>query len=68
MRTQIVIDDVLMQQAMRLTNAASKREVVDQALRLLVAQKQQAEILALRGAVTWEGDLDAMREADFADR
>lgn len=68
MRTNIVIDDQLMSQAMHLTNAASKREVVEQALRLLVAQKQQAEIRKLRGTVTWEGNLDEMREADFADR
>ena len=35
-RTNIVIDDALVEKAMRLTGARTKREVVDLALRRLV--------------------------------
>ncbi len=44
MRTNIVIDDELMEQAMRVSGAATKREAVESALRLLVRLKQQERI------------------------
>ena len=61
MRTNIVIDDDLMQQALRLSGARTKREIVELALRRFVQLKRQEEILAYRGKIKWEGDLDAMR-------
>ena len=63
MRTNIVIDDELMAEAQRLTGIQTKKGVVDEALRLLVQMRQQAQVRELRGKLTWEGDLDAMREA-----
>ncbi|MBX3476019.1 MAG: type II toxin-antitoxin system VapB family antitoxin [Brevundimonas sp.] len=61
MRTNIVIDDQLMQEALTATGAATKREVVEMGLRTLLRLRQQASIRALRGRVDWHGDLDAMR-------
>ena len=61
MRTNIVIDDNLMQQAMRASGAATKREAVETALRLLVELKRQERIRRLRGKLKWEGDLETMR-------
>ncbi|TKD51643.1 type II toxin-antitoxin system VapB family antitoxin [Sphingomonas baiyangensis] len=62
MRTNIVIDDELMAQAMAIGDAATKREAVDKALRVYVRLGRQRELLALFGTVPdWEGDLDAMR-------
>jgi Arc/MetJ family transcription regulator len=61
MRTNIVIDDELMKQAMRASGAATKREAVETALRLLVGLKRQERIRRLRGKLKWEGDLDTMR-------
>jgi len=61
MRTNIVIDDDLMKQAMRASGAKTKREAVEAALRLMVSIKQQERIRRLRGKLKWEGDLDAMR-------
>ena len=61
MRTNIVIDDALMKQAMRACGAKTKREAVEAALRLMVSIKQQERIRRLRGKLKWEGDLDAMR-------
>lgn len=61
MRTNIEIDDKLMAKAMKATGARTKRETVDRALTLLVQMEAQQELLRMRGKVTWEGDLDAMR-------
>lgn len=60
MRTNIVIDDKLMAEAMAVSGARSKRETVESALRTLVRIKRQSEVLKLRG-IGWDGDLDAMR-------
>jgi Arc/MetJ family transcription regulator len=61
MRTNIVIDDQLMAEAMRVSGCKTKKEAVEQALRLLVRRSQQQEIRNLRGRVRWEGDLEEMR-------
>ena len=61
MRTNIVIDDKLMQQALELTGLRTKREAVEQGLKALVRLKQQERIRAIRGQLSWQGDLDEMR-------
>ena len=61
MRTNIDIDDKLMQAALRLPGVKTKREAVELGLRTLLRLKQQEEIRRLRGRLQWEGDLDAMR-------
>ena len=62
MRTNIVIDDELMEKAMRASGAATKREAVEQALKLLVRLDDQACLIrSARGKLHWEGDLKAMR-------
>lgn len=60
MRTNIVIDDKLMVEAMAASGAKSKREAVEAGLRSLVRLKQQGELRKLRG-IGWDGDLEAMR-------
>jgi Arc/MetJ family transcription regulator len=61
MRTNIVIDDDLIQQAMKATGLPTKRAVVEAGLRLLVQVHAQAGVRRLRGQVDWQGDLDALR-------
>ena len=61
MRTNIEIDDELMAEAQALSGAKTKRETVQEALRLLVQIRRQAEILRLEGRFQWLGDLDDMR-------
>ncbi|MBK6636320.1 MAG: type II toxin-antitoxin system VapB family antitoxin [Rhodocyclaceae bacterium] len=61
MRTNIVIDEKLMQAALRATGAKTKREVVERGLQTLVSLRKQEEARKLRGKITWEGDLDDMR-------
>lgn len=61
MRTNIVIDDKLMEQALKATGFSTKKEAVEQGLKLLVQQNKQQSIRKLRGKLKWEGDLDEMR-------
>jgi Arc/MetJ family transcription regulator len=61
MRTNIVIDDDLMAQAMSATGSTTKRETVELGLRTLLRLRRQGEIRQLRGRLDWSGDLEAMR-------
>ncbi|QEH37563.1 Antitoxin VapB11 [Aquisphaera giovannonii] len=61
MRTNIVIDDKLMAEAMKLSGARTKREAVELALKTMVQLGRQKEIRRLRGKIPWEGDLEEMR-------
>lgn len=61
MRTNIMIDDELMTDVLKLTGIKSKREAVEQALRTLLALKQQEKIKQFKGALKWGGDLEQMR-------
>lgn len=65
MRTNIVIDDELIAEAMRLTGIRTKREVVDTALRTLVRLRRQRDVLTLEGKIVWEGDLEEMRQTRY---
>lgn len=62
MRTNIVIDDDLMTEAMRVTGIRTKREVVETALRTLVRLEKQRSVLELEGRIEWQGDLDDLRQ------
>ena len=61
MRTNIVIDDELMADALRLTGISTKREAVETGLRLLIRLKKQEAIKQFKGKLRWEGNLDEMR-------
>ena len=61
MRTNIVIDDRLMRDALRATGLKTKRAAVESGLRTLLRLSRQAKIRQLRGKLNWQGDLNAMR-------
>jgi Arc/MetJ family transcription regulator len=61
MRINIDIDDALMTAAMKSGGFATKKETVEEALRLLVRKQAYEGIRALRGTVAWAGDLSQMR-------
>ena len=62
MRTNIVIDDELMDRVLKETGIKTKREAVERGLELLLQRAEQMNrIRALRGKIQWEGDLDEMR-------
>lgn len=61
MRTNIVIDDDLMADALKATGLRTKKEAVEEGLKLLVRRNKQQAIRRLRGKLHWEGDLEKMR-------
>ena len=61
MRTNIVIDDGLMAEALKATGLRTKREAVELGLRTIIRLKKQGNIRHFRGKLDWRGDLDAMR-------
>lgn len=61
MRTNIVIDDQLMANALKATGFQTKKEAVEEGLKVLIRLKKQADFRSLKGKLKWEGDLDDMR-------
>ena len=61
MRTNIVIDDGLMNEAIKIYGYKTKKETVEEALKLLIAQGNQTKIRKYRGKMKWEGNLEQMR-------
>jgi len=62
MRTNIVLDENLIERAQKLTGIKTKREVVQEALRTLILLREQAEVRQFRGKLKWEGNLNEMRQ------
>ena len=60
-RTNIVIDDELMEEVLRVSGIKTRREAVDTALRFYLNRARQLEILNYFGKLPWDGDLDEMR-------
>lgn len=63
MRTNIVIDEKLLAEAIEATGAKTKREVVELGLAALVKLNKQKNLKSLRGKVEWTGDLEEMRNS-----
>ena len=61
MRTNIVIDDELMEEALKATGLNTKKEAVELGLKTLVRLKKQERIRRFKGKLSWEGDLEAQR-------
>jgi Arc/MetJ family transcription regulator len=61
MRTNIVIDDDLMDEALKVSRLKTKKDAVEEGLKLLVQRKKQENIKDLRGKFHWKGDLEDMR-------
>lgn len=60
-RTNIVVDEALIDKVKRATRIKTTREVVDAALRELLRHERLKEFRKLRGRVEWQGDLHQMR-------
>jgi len=61
MRTNIEIDDNLMSDALKATGLKTKKEAVEQGLKVLIKLKKQEGIKRFKGKLDWSGDLDDMR-------
>ena len=67
MRTNVVIDDKLIEEGLEYTGLKTKKELVNYALKGLVDRKKRKTILQLEGKFHWEGDLEEMRGNRFED-
>lgn len=61
MRTNVVVDDDLMETALKISGFRTKKAAIEEGLRLLVQVKKQKEISQFRGKLRWSGNLDEMR-------
>jgi Arc/MetJ family transcription regulator len=68
MRTNIVIDDELMEDVLKITGLKTKREAVEMGLKKLLELKRQEQIKAFKGKLKWEGDLNPQRMERFGDK
>jgi len=62
MRTNIEIDDSLMAEAQKVSGHATKKQTVEEALRLMVRLRRQKEADAAFGKYRWRGNLARSRE------
>jgi Arc/MetJ family transcription regulator len=62
MRATITLDDSMVAEALDLTHARSKKELIEVALQELIDRRKRKRLLALEGKAPWDGDLDAMRQ------
>jgi len=60
-RTNIVIDDELMKEALNATGLSTKKEAVELGLKTLIRLKKQEKIRNFRGKLDWEGDFEEQR-------
>lgn len=68
MRTNIEIDDALLDEAMAATGLATKKATVEEALRQIVAQRRRRQAIENLAGIGWDGDLDATRRDKGAPR
>lgn len=61
MRTNVVIDDALMESALKVSGARTKKAAIEEGLKLLVQVKSHEKIRSFRGKLKWSGSLDEMR-------
>ena len=64
-RTNIVLDDSLIENCMNITGLKTKKSLVDYALRELVRKNKQKRLLELPGKINWEGSLENTRNHRF---
>ena len=70
MRTNIVLDDKLVEEALSLTGVRTKRELVDLALSELVRMRRKQDLLDLAGRIRFRKGFDhkSMREMRHGSR
>ncbi len=61
MRTNVIIDDDLMKSALKLTGLKTKKDTIEEGLKLLVQRSRQSRVKDFRGKLKWSGNLNEMR-------
>lgn len=62
-RTNVVLDDELVEECQKLTGLHTRRALIDYALHEVRRHGRQRRLLDLQGSVKWEGDLATWRES-----
>jgi Arc/MetJ family transcription regulator len=62
-RTNIDLDDRLIEEGLRVFRCKTKKELIHLALQELLKTEKRKEILKLQGQLQWEGDLEEMRRS-----
>jgi Arc/MetJ family transcription regulator len=62
LRTNIEIDDALMAEAQKISGHATKKQTVEQALRLMIRLRRQRDVDAAFGKYLWQGNLARSRK------
>ena len=60
-RTNVVLDDKLVEDCLEVTGIKTRRSLIDHALRELLRHESQIKILELKGKIHWQGDLTEWR-------
>jgi len=61
-RTNVVLDDNLVEDCIKITGIKTRKALIDHALRELLRHENQMKILDLKGNINWEGNLDELRQ------
>lgn len=61
-RTNVVLDDDLVEDCIKATGIKTRKALIDHALRELLRRENQTKILDLKGNIDWEGNLDEWRK------
>ena len=61
MRTNVVVDDILMASALKASGLKTKKDAIEEGLKLLVQMRSQKAIKNFRGKLKWSGNLDKTR-------
>lgn len=61
-RTNVVVDDKLLKEGLRLTKCKTKKELINKAIEDLIKKEKRKKLLKLEGNVIWEGNLSKMRK------
>ena len=61
-RTNVVLDEKLVKDCIKVTGIKTQKALIDHALRELLRHEKQIEILNLKGKINWDGNLDEWRQ------
>jgi len=61
MRTNVVINDNLMESALKVSGLRTKKDAIEEGLKLLIQMNSHKEIRQFRGKLKWSGNLNEMR-------
>jgi len=61
MRTNVVLDENIINTALKIGGFKTKKAAIENALKLFIHVKGQQKIKNLKGKIKWEGNLNEMR-------